>query len=350
MTPFLLSWALLARISAAAFPVWPQGNQQYLDSRPLETGHPDPNVIDSWAPITTAPPAAGPRGLLSESRLGDSTGTSSWLNSKTCGWFTGHPSLPFTCDDGWTCSTDTNHVVGCTTTNYFPSFAICYDYEAQRSGRCSSLGALTGCCSFSDYPACGTFLWVESTPRSMLRCMRSTSIISINDRPQFVVDADVTATASPSSPQTTTSDIVPLSTIPNSSGNSGDGGGIHLGALVGAIGGVIAMIFILLLALFCYYRKRGPSDCRQVDDGRRPHISAPIPMMDLPAAALARQTPFPPRDPTTGEPLRGGPDPYDWTRSRTRSPSLDGVPCGIPERSSSRPHWQTAGAAVDRKA
>ncbi|KAL8343852.1 hypothetical protein RB601_004395 [Gaeumannomyces tritici] len=347
MMPPLLSWALLARISTAALLARPRGNQQYLDSRPLETGHPNPNRIDRWAPTTTAPSTTKPLGILSEIRLSQSTGTNSWLNSKTCGWFTGHPSSPFTCDDGWTCSTDTNYVVGCTTTNYFPSFAICYDYEAQRSGRCSSLGALTGCCSFSDYPACGTFLWVESTPRSMLRCMTSTSIVSINDRPQFVVDAEITVTASTSSSKATTSDVVPLSTVPSSSDNNnngGGGGGIHLGALAGAIGGVVAIVFVLLLALFCYYRKRGPGD------RRRPHISAPIPMTDLPAAVLARQEPAPPRDPTTGELLRGGPDPYVWARTRARSPSPDGVPREIPERSPYRPHLQAAGAAVDRKA
>ncbi|KLU91092.1 hypothetical protein MAPG_09615 [Magnaporthiopsis poae ATCC 64411] len=340
MAPYMLSWTVLARSSTAAFLAWPKGNQQLLDGRPLETGQLDPNGINGgWAPMTTDPPSvkhlttrAEPRGLLSEGDLNGITETNTWLNSKTCGWFTGHPSSPFTCDDGWTCSTDTNHIVGCTTTNYFPSFAICYDYEAQRSGRCSSLGALTGCCSFSDYPACGTFLWVESTPRSMLRCMTSATIISINDHPQFVVDAAAT-TSSSQSTTTTGSDLVPLSTISDGAGSSGSagGGGIHIGALIAAIGGVIAMIFVMLLVLFCVYRKRGPKDRHRQDRDDRPTISAPIPMTDLPPAAFAQQVRSPPRDPAADELVREslGSDPYVWSKSRGRSPSLDRVPHAV---------------------
>ncbi|KAK5652145.1 hypothetical protein OQA88_10787 [Cercophora sp. LCS_1] len=129
----------------------------------LITAPPTPNPPSSSPAITSPPPYP--------------------INSETCGYFPSTPPTPFACNTSSTCTTLSN-IVGCvssTTTSHL--FSVCFDSSALQNGACGALGPLTGCCTESLFPECGTYLFpgTSDPPPSMLGCFTSATTITMID-------------------------------------------------------------------------------------------------------------------------------------------------------------------------
>ncbi|TLD31531.1 hypothetical protein PspLS_02527 [Pyricularia sp. CBS 133598] len=215
------------------------------------------NKVTDPSPRPTAVPdlAAGitvfqtPSGERNETNNESNT----WLNSQTCGWFNGTSSLPLTCDKPWSCVTDEG-VVACHSYPWTVLHSVCLNYQAELLGKCTSLGGLTGCCSSAEYPACLTYLWTEPPSRSRLACGKTSTVIYMNDRPQFVIDAERTS-SSPSSTGTTsttsTGGSVPTATDPSNNESANRDTENLAGVIVGAsIGGLLIMAVLMAVIVW----------------------------------------------------------------------------------------------------
>ncbi|KAK3366301.1 hypothetical protein B0T24DRAFT_417002 [Lasiosphaeria ovina] len=266
-----------------------------------QTGASQPDDVRGWTPKPTAAPGA--RLPPNEAVLGylkgglarrQTTTGNAYILPSTCGYYAGVSSEPFTCEQGATCTTSLSRsagqvggVVGCASGSELPFFTVCLDRQAYLQGACDDQGTKTGCCTATDFGACGTFLWGGSTTRSMYRCVSKPELVSLLDVPQYVLDARTSSrssssssssrsstsssssssTSSPTTSQSTTS----TATDPadntgtadsstnnnNSSGGGSSSGGSNIGAIVGgAVGGVAALGLIAAAIAFVVLRNR----------------------------------------------------------------------------------------------
>ncbi|KAI1421348.1 hypothetical protein F5Y12DRAFT_34387 [Xylaria sp. FL1777] len=239
-----------------------------------ETGHITDGDQNGWTPIPTPAPGVRSDGDVVLDLLRRQTSTTNWTNSQTCGWYSGISSSAFECGADFTCATNSDHVVACTSGTFAPFYSACLDFSAFQAGSCASLDAATGCCQQAAQPACGTYLWTGSPERSSYKCFETASILTMLDVPQFVVDASLfskthttsTPTVTGSSAAADGSASAPDSTGGSDSGSNGGQGNSGSGSdtnktannipiIVGSvIGGVIGLLLLLLL-LFCLHRK-----------------------------------------------------------------------------------------------
>ncbi|KAI0874566.1 hypothetical protein GGS24DRAFT_333320 [Hypoxylon argillaceum] len=252
-----------------------------------ETNHVAGSNQIGWTPKPTPAPGARSEGEVVMDLLRRQTSTK-WENSETCGWFSGISSSAFTCGDGFTCGTNSDHVVACVSGTFSPFYKACLDFSAFQAGSCSNLDAATGCCQSAAEPACGTWIWTGSPERFMYQCFETASIVSMLDVPQFVIDASIfskthtTPTPTVTSSKTANTD----SGSPSGGSSGGNAGGSNAGGSSGSgtadpasgsttgtpsgssntsnstpvivgsvIGGIAGLLFLLLLLLFCLRRK-----------------------------------------------------------------------------------------------
>ncbi|KAK7993979.1 Aurofusarin cluster transcription factor aurR2 [Apiospora arundinis] len=208
------------------------------------------------AAITPATPATSPLIAVAPTALATTTASSSnntWVNSQTCGWVASTSSYPWTCNEEWHCATNAAHVVGCVSGTYSPLFSVCFDQSAVAAAGCSDPKIGTGCCSKTDFPACGTYLWTGVPARSMYRCFPTTTVVKMLDEPQFVLDSRTNTSTSSSRSNSTTSDGVvasPAATPGSPGSDTGGGGGSSIGTseiIAISIGGALGF-FVLLAA------------------------------------------------------------------------------------------------------
>lgn len=211
----------------------------------------------------------------------------------------------------------------------------------------------------SAHGACGTYLWPGKTQRSMYRCFASPTIISMIDKPQFVIDASRSSTSHPTSSKTASPTPTDPSGGNDDDDNDGDSGsGTNIGAIVGGvIGGVTGLAFIAGVIAWLVIRTKA----RRRSSGRRNQAYNPVPPSDstspgsggplLPAYQAYQQpslmsqpggggggaTTFPPTSPYPG----GDHHRYASLFSQEPTPSpppVYGYPVGKPAGSPDPPH------------
>ncbi|KAM7214431.1 hypothetical protein V8F06_010188 [Rhypophila decipiens] len=264
------SMAVLAASAGLASATWNWGRDLGMGI-PLparETGWGNAQAdATGWTPRPTEPPGQkAAMDLLKKGRRGlrERQNTDTWLNEETCGWFSESSSVAFTCESGYTCATNRQNVVGCTSGTSMPFYTVCLDYQAYEQSACVSIGTATGCCTESSWGACGTFLWAGAPQKSMYRCFPEPTIISMIDQPRVVLDALTRTTSTSSSSATSESSTTttassgtnaPATNTPETSGNSSSS--TNLGAIVGgAVGGVAVLAIIGGLIAYLLIRKK----------------------------------------------------------------------------------------------
>ncbi|KAJ8127034.1 hypothetical protein O1611_g6603 [Lasiodiplodia mahajangana] len=130
-----------------------------------ETGYATESDQIGWTPIPTPAPGVRSDGEVVLDLLKRQTSKTDWTNSETCGWFSGISSSAVMCGDGFTCATNSDHVVACASGTFSPFYQACLDYSAFKEGSCSNLDAATGCCQQAAEPACGTYIWTGAPER-----------------------------------------------------------------------------------------------------------------------------------------------------------------------------------------
>lgn len=124
--------------------------------------------------------------------------------------------------------------MGCVSGTYSPFYSNCLDQEAFDRGDCSSAGTETGCCHAPGFGACGTFIWTGSPAKTMYRCFAEPTFISLQDEPQFVLDARTSTDTAISSSSTSRIPFV----VPHGDNHPTS----HTGAIVGGVIGGLAML------------------------------------------------------------------------------------------------------------
>ncbi|CAN8096206.1 unnamed protein product [Discula destructiva] len=191
-----LAWQVTARFLPSSLDIW--GVDPARPAQTQDPGLPDyymDNFLSAAPPMTTTPPsqAAVELRLRQDSSSGSSS-SNTWLDSSTCGWYSGISSRAFQCVSPLACATNTDNVVACTTAGVEHYYTICMNYEAVQSSKCTSAGPKTACCTDASAPACGTFQWAATAPtRSMFRCFAEPTLIAMLDEPQFVLDASISS-------------------------------------------------------------------------------------------------------------------------------------------------------------
>ncbi|KAI0433029.1 hypothetical protein F5Y09DRAFT_300103 [Xylaria sp. FL1042] len=291
-TRTMRSIALLLAASSCAHATWLRWS---VNREPVWAAQETARITESdptgWTPIPTPAPGVRSDGDIVLDLLRRQKSTTDWTNSETCGWYSGISSSAFECGTDFTCATNEDHVIACTSGTFKPFFSACLDFSAFQAGSCASLDSATGCCQNSAQPACGTYLWTGEPERSMYKCFETASILTMLDVPQFVVDASLfskthttpeptsTGTDGSASPSGSTGGSDAGSGGSNSSnGSNGDSGsdggqgasgsngsngasGSNSGStnntpiIVGSVIGGIAGLLLLLLLLFCLHRK-----------------------------------------------------------------------------------------------
>ncbi|KAI1093881.1 hypothetical protein F5B19DRAFT_93685 [Rostrohypoxylon terebratum] len=226
---------------------WSDGGDGQMTTIPRETGTLSSYSPDGWSPKpTVAPDAVQAEASHVLAVLKREASTSGWLNEKTCGWIAGVQSSSFGCGENATCVTNANHIVACATGTFSPFYSMCLDYDAYTSGLCKNDDSSTGCCMDSAYPACVTYLWIEPPRRSMYRCWKTPTIISMLDKPEVVEDhptVHATATTPPF-----------INGTPGQ--KQGSDSGMSGGALIGLTIGIIVVTFIVGLLAVRYVKQR----------------------------------------------------------------------------------------------
>ncbi|KAF3063901.1 hypothetical protein GL218_02562 [Daldinia childiae] len=220
-----------------------------------------------WSPKPTPAPGAAKteKEEVLDVLLRRENDNKSWINNETCGWISGPPSKPFTCEESSTCATNSDHIVACVSGTISSFFTTCMDFSAYQRGLCDGRDPGAGCCMNSRYGSCATYLWANDPMRSMYRCSNISTAIDMLDVPQFVVDASLSASAA----QTPTS-VDPLSSgiYPGSEQPSSNTSNISVGAIMGCvIGSVLGLSVIGYMLLCCRaYRKKAKADHNNVQN------------------------------------------------------------------------------------
>ncbi|KAK3899712.1 hypothetical protein C8A05DRAFT_36665 [Staphylotrichum tortipilum] len=195
------------------------------------------------------------------------TTVNTWVDDTTCGWRADSASLPFTCSNSSTCATNTDQVVGCSSSGgENPFFTVCMDYQAVLGGKCDTIGAKTGCCMTASLGECITYLWPGTPQKSMYRCWTERAILTMLATP-----AGLTSTSS--STRTTRSSTISSSTISETSTSTtsspsqsttappSSGGGSNTGAIVGGVVGGVGGVALIAgaIAMFIIRSRKKPS-------------------------------------------------------------------------------------------
>ncbi|KAK8054726.1 hypothetical protein PG994_009793 [Apiospora phragmitis] len=197
-------------------------------------------------------------------------------------------TYPWTYNEGFACATNEAHVVRCASGTNSPLFSVCVDYSAVVAGSCDEANTAAGCCTYTDFPACGTYLWTGTPARSMYRCFPTTSVVTLLDEPQFVVDARTNTTSSAGGVA-----VSPAAT-PSTDVNAGGSGGwdkntmMYVIITVGTILGFFLVLGLVRLAAsfrnhfpgFPWFR-RGGNDSNNNNSG--------IELVDLPPQQQQQQ-------------------------------------------------------------
>ncbi|KAI1450102.1 hypothetical protein F5Y02DRAFT_427951 [Annulohypoxylon stygium] len=227
---------------------WSDGGDGQVTAIPRETVTLSSYSPDGWTPKpTVAPDAIQPEAGRVLEVLKREVSTSSWINEKTCGWIAGAQSSSFGCGENATCVTNANHIVACATGTYSPFYSMCLDYDAYTSGSCKNEDSSTGCCMDSAYPACVTYQWIEPPHRSMYRCWKTPTIITMLDKPEEIEDHPT---------QSATSTFPPL--MDGSSNQKQGGSEPPLGAFVG-----VAILMIIIAVIGGFILARTLKRCRE---------------------------------------------------------------------------------------
>lgn len=207
--------------------------------------------------------------------------SNSWLDSSTCGWYADSSSKAYTCGSLLSCATNTDHAVACTTSGLARFYTICLNYEAVQSSKCTSAGPKTACCTKSNAPACGTFLWAATEgatiTRSMIACFPTPTIIPMLDEPSFasivtISDSGTSARTSPTRspatlPSTTSSTSAPTSSATQPVEGMPTSTWMEIGISIGAAA------ILLMLGGWVYYKVRVSRRVKK--DKRGPKRHAP---------------------------------------------------------------------------
>ncbi|KAK6858028.1 hypothetical protein PG995_005727 [Apiospora arundinis] len=221
---------------------------------PHETGR-----AAAAAPATSSLVAVTP---VATTTTASSSSSNTWINSQTCGWVASTSSYPWTCNEEWHCATNAAHVVGCVSGTYSPLFSVCFDQSAVAAAGCSDPKIGTGCCSKTDFPACGTYLWTGVPARSMYRCFPTTTVVKMLDEPQFVLDSRTNTSTSSGGV------VASPATTPGSPGSdTGGGGSSSIGTseiIAISIGGALGFFVLLAFVrfLWSFRRSRGGRSSR----------------------------------------------------------------------------------------
>ncbi|KAI2608708.1 uncharacterized protein GGS25DRAFT_521880 [Hypoxylon fragiforme] len=253
----LLAFAASCCIVGAEWFRWSAGDEYVLSAMPQETGIASARAEVGWTPMPTpAPGAAEPEGnrVLNVLLQREET-TTNWTNSETCGWFSGVSSESFACGTSASCVTNSDHIVACASGTYSPFFSVCLDYAAFQRSSCNNDGTETGCCMDSKYGACETMFWTGHPVRSMYRCASSSTMVTMLDEPQFVIDASLLSAslASASATPTTTDHVIATGGTPPGNTEEPVRPTVNIGALVG---GVLGGTMLILASAFIYFRYR----------------------------------------------------------------------------------------------
>ncbi|KAK4151827.1 hypothetical protein C8A00DRAFT_16804 [Chaetomidium leptoderma] len=189
-----------------------------------------------------------------------------WVDETTCGWRANTASEPFACPASYSCATNTNQVVGCTSSGAAnPFFTVCLDYQAVQAGACETVGPQTGCCMTKSLGECITYLWPGSTVKSMYRCYTERAVITMLDQPQSVIDEKTRTTSTPSTSSsqstsetsTTGSASAPAQETTGALPPASAGSSNNTGAIVGGVvGGVAGLAIIAGAIAFFLIRSR----------------------------------------------------------------------------------------------
>ncbi|KAH7033582.1 uncharacterized protein B0I36DRAFT_110615 [Microdochium trichocladiopsis] len=259
--------ALLHNWATAGTPSW----------IPTETG--TANIADGttgWSPKPTKAP-----GFVSEQdqvverlRRQALTDTTPWVNDHTCGWVAQTPSRAIVCGTDFTCATNSDDLVACVSGTFSPFFRVCMDLSAVQQGQCDDVGPGTGCCNDRASPACATWIWTGKPARSQYGCAARSTIYSVMDIPQFVLDSLTRSTSSstksstivsskptntvePSTVQTSAAPTGSITTGDNLTAGTQTSTTTNLAPIIGgAVGGLAGLILLLLLLCCCMRRRR----------------------------------------------------------------------------------------------
>ncbi|KAH6641153.1 hypothetical protein F5144DRAFT_599805 [Chaetomium tenue] len=230
---------------------------------PRETRASDHDGANGWTPR----PTEGPSFELARrrhdwarlKRQSDNT----WVDETTCGWRANSESVPFTCPASHTCATNTDHVVGCTSSDGDnPFFTVCLDYQAVQNGACESVGPRTGCCMTESIGQCITYLWPGATVKSMYRCYTERAVITMLSSPPGAESTSVSTTSTTSTSESSTSETASGTTDPapgetETEPPTSESGGSNTGAIVGGVvGGVAGLALIAGAIAFVMIRSR----------------------------------------------------------------------------------------------
>ncbi|KXJ93441.1 hypothetical protein Micbo1qcDRAFT_174499 [Microdochium bolleyi] len=277
-------------VRAALLHSW--GNSNSPLRMPTETGTVQSgDTTTGWTPKPTRAP-----GFVNEQdqvvellrRQRQLTDTTPWVNDQTCGWVAQTSSRAILCASDFTCATNSANLVACVSGTFSPFFRVCMDYSAVQQGQCSDVGPETGCCDDRASPACATWVWTGKPARSQYGCAARSTIYSVMDIPQFVLDSLTRTTSSSTKPSSTlstkttsTANVVSsssqstqTSTAPTAGSATGDS--LTVGnqtstttnlvpIIAGSVGGLVGLILILVLLCCCLRRRRNKKNSSTVN-------------------------------------------------------------------------------------
>ncbi|KAK3685276.1 hypothetical protein B0T22DRAFT_213844 [Podospora appendiculata] len=275
-------------LASARWVKWTSGQDQFGTTawQPKETRPSKVDPATGFTPKPTQAPGStsDAKAVLDLLRRKDGArkrqDTGTWLNLETCGYYSGTSSSAWTCETNYHCATDSNNVVACISGTDQPFYTVCLDYQAYLKGACGSdIGSKTGCCTSSEYGACGTFLWPGQPPKSMYWCFASARIVNMLDEPQYVLDASTSSTTSTSS-SSSTSSTTSATTAPadnsNNNNSNNSSSSSNIGAIVGGVVGGVAGVALIfgIIAYFIIRSKNKPVAATQTYSAVAPNDPA----------------------------------------------------------------------------
>ncbi|KAL2191546.1 hypothetical protein L209DRAFT_673857 [Thermothelomyces heterothallicus CBS 203.75] len=229
---------------------------------PRETRASGPDGVNGWTPRPTeAPPTELVRRRQEWANLKRQDSSNTWINDKTCGWLADVESEPFVCAPEYTCATNSDNVVDCTSSgdeNPFSTFfTVCFDYSAYQNGLCDKFVPKTGCCMTESIGECITYVWPGSTERSMYRCYSERRIVTMLETPSGLeTSTSTTSTSSTTSEtsqteeaSTTATDDEANETETSTPSPRPEKDGNNTGAIVGGVVGGVAGIALIAGAI-----------------------------------------------------------------------------------------------------
>ncbi|KAI1477523.1 hypothetical protein F4774DRAFT_411750 [Daldinia eschscholtzii] len=244
----------------------------------------------TWVPKTTPAPSGvvygDGRGIVLEAR---NATKEAWVNDHTCGWMSGASSQPFVCGDDYTCATNAQNIVACVSGTSSSFYSACIGFSAFQANGCGNPDSGAGCCTNSHYGSCATYFWTGQPVRSMYRCSNVSTVVTMLDAPEYIVDATLTGSAvsTPTNSDPLATGVYPGSEQPPADNDHTPSIGIIMASVIGAILGVL--IFGFFIYSFLSVRRRAVRDHfgirNRIDDVFRP--PPPFPRVDGHGAILS---------------------------------------------------------------